>query len=98
LCGRHPETLKAFNERRIRELVYAEGFSAQGGLCESCGLLFPSDDLNCEICGIPVKPVEDLVEHLVSALLLEGASIEQLRGPAADKLRDFRGIAAFLRF
>jgi peptide subunit release factor 1 (eRF1) len=93
-----PETLKAFNERRIRELVYAEGFSAECGLCESCGLLFSSDDLSCEVCGMPVKPVEDLVEHLVSALLSEGASVEQLRGPAAEKLRDFRGIGAFLRF
>jgi peptide subunit release factor 1 (eRF1) len=92
------ETLKAFNARRIRELVYAEGFSAEGGVCENCRLLFASYDVNCEICGIPVKPVEDLVEELVSAVLAEGASVEQLRGPAAEKLRDFRGIGAFLRF
>jgi peptide subunit release factor 1 (eRF1) len=93
-----PETLKAFNERRIRELVYAEGFSAAGGACENCRLLFASDDVNCDICGMPVKPVEDLVETLISAVLAEGASVEQLRGPAAEKLRDFRGIGAFLRF
>jgi peptide chain release factor subunit 1 len=93
-----PETLKAFNERRIRELVYAEGFSAEGGVCESCRLLFPSDDVNCHICGIPVKPVFDLVEVLISAVLAEGASVEQVRGRAADQLRDFRGIGAFLRF
>jgi peptide subunit release factor 1 (eRF1) len=93
-----PETLKAFNGRRVRELVYAEGFLAEGGVCEGCGLLFPSDDVSCEICGMPVKPAEDLVERLVSAILAEGASVEQLRGPAAEKLRDFRGIGAFLRF
>jgi hypothetical protein len=93
-----PETLKAFNERRIRELVYAEGFSAEGGICGNCRLLFPSDDVSCEICGMPVKHAEDLVEDLISAVLAEGASVEQLRGPAAEKLRDFRGIGAFLRF
>jgi peptide subunit release factor 1 (eRF1) len=93
-----PETLKAFNQRRIRELVYAEGFSAEGGICENCRLLFPSFDVNCEVCGMPAKPADDLVECLTSGLLAEGASIEQLRGPAAEKLRDFRGIGAFLRF
>jgi peptide subunit release factor 1 (eRF1) len=93
-----PETLKAFNGRRIRELVYAQGFSAAGGVCKNCRLLFPSDDVSCESCGMPVIPVDDLVEELISAVLADGASVEQLRGPAAEKLRDFRGIGAFLRF
>jgi peptide subunit release factor 1 (eRF1) len=93
-----PETLKAFNAHRIRELVYAEGFSAAGGVCENCLLLFDSDDVVCEICGIPVKPADDLIESVIAAALAEGASVEQLRGPAADRLRDFGGIGAFLRF
>jgi peptide subunit release factor 1 (eRF1) len=93
-----PETLKAFNERRIRELVYADGFSAEGGLCEHCHLLFPSDDIACEICGMPVRPAEDLIENMIATVLAEGASVEQLRGPAAEKLREFGGIGAFLRF
>jgi peptide subunit release factor 1 (eRF1) len=92
------ETLKAFNERRVRELVYAEGFSAEGGLCENCHLLFPSSDVACEICGMPVKPAEDLIENMIGAVLAGGASVEQLRGPAAEKLREAGGIGAFLRF
>ena len=91
-------TLQAFNEDRVRELVYAEGFSALGGVCEHCHVMFPSDDLNCEICGMPVKPADDLIENTISAALAAGAAVEQLRGPAADKLLAAGGIGAFLRF
>jgi hypothetical protein len=93
-----PETLKAFNERRVHELVYAEGFSAAGGVCESCNLLSASDDVPCNLCGMPVKPAEDLIELMVSGVLAAGASVEQLRIPAADKLREAGGVGAFLRF
>jgi peptide subunit release factor 1 (eRF1) len=93
-----PGTLKAFNENRVRELVYAEGFSAAGGVCERCHMMFPAGDVNCEICGMPVKPAEDLIENTIVAALSEGAAVEQLRGQAAEKLREAGGIGAFLRF
>lgn len=92
------ETLNAFNQRRVRELVYAEGFSAIGGICERCQVMFPSDDVNCDICGMPVKPADDLIESAVGVALDEGAAVEQLRGPAAERLRAIGGIGAFLRF
>lgn len=93
-----PETLDAFNEDRVRELVYAEGFSAAGGICEGCQVMFPSDDVNCAICDMPVQPVEDLIETIVGAALARGAAVEQLRGQAAENLRTVGGIGAFLRF
>jgi peptide subunit release factor 1 (eRF1) len=93
-----PRTLQAFNEDRVRELVYAEGFSAAGGVCETCDVMFASDDVNCEICGIPVKSADDLVENTVAVALTAGAAVEQVRGPAAEKLRNAGGIGAFLRF
>ena len=93
-----PRTLQAFNEDRVRELVYAEGFSAAGGVCENCHVMFPSDDMNCEVCGMPLKSADDLIENTISAALAAGAGIEQLRGPAAEKLRTAGGIGAFLRF
>jgi peptide chain release factor subunit 1 len=91
-------TLQAFNEDRVRELVYAEGFSAVGGICDTCHVMFPSDDMNCEICGMPVKSADDLIENSIAAALAEGAAVEQVRGPAAEKLRNAGGIGAFLRF
>jgi peptide subunit release factor 1 (eRF1) len=91
-------TLEAFNEDRVRELVYAEGFSAPGGICESCHVMFPSDAINCEVCGMPVKTADDVIENTISAALASGAAVEQVRGPAAEKLRAAGGIGAFLRF
>jgi len=93
-----PLTLQAFNEDRVRELVYAEGFAAAGGVCETCHVLFPSDNINCEICGMPVKSADDLIENSIAAALAVGAAVEQVRGPAAEKLRNAGGIGAFLRF
>jgi hypothetical protein len=92
------ETLKAFNEHRVSEFVYAEGFSAEGGMCEGCRRLFPSDDVTCNICGAPVKPAEDLIETMTGAVLAEGASVEQVRATAAERLREAGGVGAFLRF
>jgi hypothetical protein len=91
-------TLEAFNEDRVRELVYAEGFSAPGGVCETCHVMFPSDDVNCDICGMPVTSADDLIENSIAAALAAGAAVEQVRGPAAEKLRTAGGIGAFLRF
>jgi hypothetical protein len=93
-----PSTLQAFNEDRVRELVYAEGFSAAGAVCETCHVLYPSEEMNCEVCGMPVKPADDLIENAISAAMASGASVEQVRGPAAEKLRAAGGIGAFLRF
>jgi peptide chain release factor subunit 1 len=93
-----PFTLQALNEDRVRELVYAEGFSATGGVCENCRMLFPSDDMNCEVCDTPVTPADDLIEDTISAALAAGAAVEQLRGTAADELRAAGGMGAFLRF
>jgi peptide chain release factor subunit 1 len=93
-----PLTLQALNEDRVRELVYAEGCSAAGGVCETCHVMFPSDDINCQICGMPVKSADDLIENSIAAALATGAAVEQVRGPAAEKLRNAGGIGAFLRF
>jgi peptide subunit release factor 1 (eRF1) len=93
-----PSTLQAFNEDRVRELVYAEGFSATGGVCKTCHVMFPSDDMICEICGMPVKSADDLIENSIASALAAGAAVEQVRGPAAEKLRQAGGIGAFLRF
>ena len=92
-----PETLEALNERRVRELVYAHGFMARGGICNECHAIFPNDTMNCGFCGLPVKPDEDLVETVIGMAILEGAAVEQLRGEAAEKLKAAGGIGAFLR-
>ena len=54
--------------------------------------------MNCEFCGLPVKPAEELTEAILAKALSEGATIEQVRGDAADKLNASGGIGAFLRY
>jgi peptide subunit release factor 1 (eRF1) len=92
------DTIQALNEKRVRELVYAEGFFTTGGICEPCHAIFRSSAMNCEFCSMPVKPVDDLIEAAVDSALAKGATIEQLRGEAAEKLKTAGGIGAFLRF
>ncbi len=91
-------TLQALNDQRTREFFYAEGFAAAGGVCEDCHVIFARDDMNCEYCGVPLKPSGDLVEAATVMALAEGAAIEQLRGEAAAKLMAAGGVGAYLRF
>jgi peptide subunit release factor 1 (eRF1) len=93
-----PETLAALNNKRVRDLVYAEGVSFQGGVCRECDAIFPTDLTNCDFCGMPVKPDDDLMETIIAKALAEGATIEQVRGEAANKLKPMGGIGAFLRY
>jgi peptide subunit release factor 1 (eRF1) len=92
-----PDTLKALNEKRVRELVYAHGFDARGSMCDECHAVFPNDNVNCGFCGLPLKPVDDLVETAIGMAIAEGAAIEQFRGNAAETLKTAGGIGAFLR-
>jgi peptide subunit release factor 1 (eRF1) len=92
------DSLVALNEKRVRELVYSEGFVVRGGVCEACYAVFPNDIMNCGFCGLPVKPVDDLIEAAIGKALAEGATIEQLRGEAAETLKAAGGIGAFLRY
>ena len=54
--------------------------------------------MNCEYCGVPLKPSGDLVEAATVMALAEGAAIEQLRGEAAAKLMAAGGVGAYLTF
>ena len=92
-----PDTLRALNEKRVRELIYAHGFTATGGVCEACRVVFPSNAGNCDFCGLPVKPADDLIETAIGMAIAEGAAVEQFRGDAAEKLKGAGGIGAFLR-
>jgi peptide subunit release factor 1 (eRF1) len=91
------DTLQALNEKRVRELVYAHGFKASGGICDDCHAVFPNDTANCDFCGRPLKPSDDLVETAIGMAIAEGAAVEQFRGEAAETFKKAGGIGAFLR-
>jgi peptide subunit release factor 1 (eRF1) len=91
-------TLSALNTNRVRDLVYPSATAFHGGVCETCDAVFPNDTMNCEFCGLPVKPAEELTEAILAKALSEGATIEQVRADAAEKLNASGGIGAFLRY
>jgi peptide chain release factor subunit 1 len=102
--GHHPvthglqSTVRALCEGRIWRLVYASGFSASGGQCPSCGMLFAKTDGSCDYCGAAIAPVNDLVERIVERVLEGDGKVEEVTGDAARRLQQAGGIGAVLRF
>ncbi|HEX9444367.1 MAG TPA: VLRF1 family aeRF1-type release factor [Candidatus Binatia bacterium] len=102
--GHHPvahglkRTLRALAERRIWQLVYAEGFGGPGGRCTNCGLLLDRAGGACDYCGGAVRPVDNLLEPMVESVLESDGKVEEVEGEAAERLRPVGGVGAFLRF
>ncbi|MBI4475207.1 MAG: hypothetical protein HY646_21265 [Acidobacteria bacterium] len=92
------DTIKALNEKRVRELIYVEGMAARGAVCRICSAAYADEDAECESCAIPASPVDNITEIALSMALAGGATIQQVRGEGAECLKSVGGIGAFLRF
>jgi peptide subunit release factor 1 (eRF1) len=93
------EVIEAIREQRVRTLVYANRTTVPGGRCKSCETLYA--DLAptvCHVCGKEVERIDDLLDLLASRVLNAGGSIDEVRGPAADALQAYGGIAATLLY
>jgi peptide subunit release factor 1 (eRF1) len=93
-----PQALKAAKEKRIWQLVYAEGFNPHGNECLSCSILFPDDYESCTDCGGSLRPLDDLIERMAEKIIDNGGKTEMVCGLAAQRLQSNGGIGAFLRF
>lgn len=91
-------TVSAFQDGRLLALIYAEGFVAPGSECPRCRALLATAPPDCAYCGAPPRSLDDLVERVIERVGESGASVEQVRGDAARRLRDVGGIGALLRF
>lgn len=92
-------TLKVLNEKKIWKLVYAEGTALKGGWCGECAKLFEEHEaVVCDHCKGKVSPVEDLIECMSERVLRQGGKIEQVRGAAANKLKEWGGLGAILSY
>jgi hypothetical protein len=92
------ETLLALQEWRVWQLVYTEGFNVQGSQCTNCQGLLATQNKPCDYCGRPVRAVNDLIQLATERVFdLEG-KVEQVRGPAAARLKEVGSIGAILRF
>ncbi len=92
-------TLDAMRQGRIMQLVYAQDFSVDGAQCRKCESLFAgAPAAACAYCGGELRAVPDIVARLADMAFASGGQPENVRGPAADRLRAAGGIGAFLRF
>jgi peptide subunit release factor 1 (eRF1) len=91
-------TLHALNQRRVWQLVYADGVHTSGYECVNCDALFSSEDSACALCGSPMSRVDDVVERAVDHAFRKGIGVEVIRdGEAESSLINAGGIGAFLR-
>jgi peptide subunit release factor 1 (eRF1) len=91
-------TLHALNQRRVFQLLYAEGFHSPGYECPGCAALFSFETPSCSSCSSPVDSVEDIVERAVDHAIRRGVRVEVIRGEESESsLINAGGIGAFLR-
>ena len=86
--------LTSLTERRVETLLYAEGFSAPGAHCPSCGWLGTPAE-RCPVDGAATEPRANVLDDAVEAALRQGAEVVPLPAP---ELRGHGPIAAVLRF
>jgi peptide chain release factor subunit 1 len=91
------DTLLALQEWRVWQLVYSEGLNLRGSQCTNCEALTASDE-PCPYCSHAVRAVNDLIQLAAERVFdLEG-KVEQVRGPAAARLKEVGSIGAVLHF
>lgn len=92
------ETLVALQEWRIRQLVYADGFTPRGSQCTNCGALLPQENDPCAYCGGTVRAIDDLIEVAAARVLEMQGKIEEVHSPAVARLKGQGSVGALLRF
>ena len=92
------ETLLALQERRIWQLLYADGLTARGSQCTKCEALLAKESEPCPYCGGSVRAVDDLIALAAAEVLQVQGKVEQVRGVAAERLKEVGSVGAFLRF
>ena len=92
------DTLFALQEWRVWQLVFTDGFNATGGECTNCHALLASADGPCTYCGKPVRTIDDLIQAAVERVMDLDGKIEQVQGPAAQRLKEVGSCGAVLHY
>jgi peptide chain release factor subunit 1 len=90
------DTLDALQEERVHTLVVAEGFSAPGYRCASCGYVAADSGGDCPYCDGDMAHVDDAVEYAVKRALELGGHLESVRDNPS--LVEAGSIGAVLRY
>jgi peptide chain release factor subunit 1 len=91
-------TVRAIQEQRVWQLVYADGFAPPGSQCGNCLALYAEEKESCDYCGQAVKGVGDFIDRAAERVLEMDGRVEQVCGPAAERLQEAGNIGAFLRY
>ena len=89
-------TLEAINEGRVWKLVYLQGLKVEGGVCNTCNMLFDPADERCPVCGKKVAQEPHMVDRMARTVLERGGHVEIVDGPAAEALRAVAEVAALM--
>jgi peptide subunit release factor 1 (eRF1) len=92
------ETLAALFEGRVHKLVLVDRLRKRGRSCPGGHMAVGRGPRICSLCDEPVGASRDLAEAAVGAALDTQASVEMVRGSAAQQLRREGGIGAILRY
>jgi peptide chain release factor subunit 1 len=89
----------AVRDGRVYALVFSGALSLAGARCLNCGnLILDESTANCPACGGALQPEPDLVETLALRVLAQDGRVEEVRGPAAERLSQYGGIVALVRY
>lgn len=89
-------TLEAINEGRVWKLVYLQGLKLDGGVCNTCNMLFDPADERCPVCGKKVAQEPHMLDRMARTVLERGGHVEIVDGPAAEALRAVAEVAALM--
>ena len=91
------DTLYRLHEGRVRIMLVAEGFSAPGHLCSSCGYVAAEDVPKCLFCGgEDLRPIENAVDYAIHKAVKTGVKLAIVRENRS--LEEIGGIGAILRY
>lgn len=90
------EVLELLNERRVKTLLIAQGFTASGAECPRCGHLAASGE-SCPADGADLEQEDDVVERAIELALAQAAAVLVVRD-RSNELDRHGSIAALARF
>ncbi len=94
-------TLGAVGDGRVHELAVADGVSATGRECLTCGHLDSESIDSCPRCGATLaslEGVDDIIERAVERVYAQAGRVEVMFGDARESLIARGGLGALLRF
>jgi peptide subunit release factor 1 (eRF1) len=93
------DTIQAVNEGKVWRLLFVKKFSLPGRRCPACEALYAETRAEaCVYCGNLLDAVSNVVGPALERTMTLGGGVEEVHGPAAEKLAQTGSIGAFLRY